>query len=171
MHTANRKFLLAVLLIPFVLLTSCVSTEPIGIENLNMNEVTLDAEATAAHLLSALTFDDTLAEIDSDIVDGLFGIGGLYNAAAAYGSTGATAETVLVLRCGSGTDAEAAAAKLAVYRDEMAAVYADYNMPESEKLTNALLGCYGRYVVFVVSPDSEAAFNAFEAYVVDSLKK
>lgn len=171
MHAAIGRNFLAVLLLSLVLLTACVSTEPIGLKDLNMDEVTLDAGATAAHLLSALTFDDTLVKMDDEIADGLFGIGGLYNAVAAYGSTGATAETVLVLRCGSATDAEEAAAKIAAYRDEMADVYADYNMPESKKLTDALLGCYGRYVVFVVSPDSEAAYQAFESYVVGSLKK
>lgn len=175
MHISASKIgkmaLAAALLLSLLLLASCVSTDPIGIKDLNMNEVTLDAEKTASHLLSSLTFDDTLVKMDSDIADGLFGIGGLYNAVSAYGSTGATAETVLVLRCGSATDAESAEAKIKTYRDEMAAVYADYNMPESEKLKNALLDAYGRYVVFVVSPDSEAAFSAFESYVVDSLKK
>ena len=175
MHIAESKFgkflLISAFLLSLLLLVSCVSTDPIGIGDLNMDEVTLDAEATAEHLLSALVFDDTLVKMDDEIADGLFGIGGLYNAVAAYGSTGATAETVLVLRCGSATDAEEAAAKIAAYRDEMASVYADYNMPESKKLTDALLGCYGRYVVFVVSPDSEAAYQAFESYVVGSQKK
>ncbi len=171
-NSRTRKITLAVLfLLSLSLFVSCVKTEPIGLKDLNMNEITLDTESAAQHLLTSLTFDDTLVRIDADIADALFGISGLYSSAAAYGSTGATAETVLVLRCGSATDAETAAAKIAAYRDEMADVYADYNMPESEKLRDALLSSYGRYVVYVVSSDSEAAYKAFEAYTVDSLKK
>ncbi len=166
-----KVFLGAALLLSFVLLVSCVSTKPLTLAEINMNEVTLDVADAAEHMLSAVTFDDTLVKMEDEIADGLFGIGGLYSAVSAYGSTGATAEAVVILRCGSGTDAETAEAKIAAYRDEMADVYADYNMPESEKLRGALLDTYGRYVVFIVSPDSDAAFDAFEAYVVDSLKK
>lgn len=161
----------AVLLLSLVLLVSCVSTKPITLAEINMNEVTLDVAGAAEHILSAVTFDDTLVKMENEIADGLFGIGGLYSAVSAYGSTGATAEAVVILRCGSATDAENAEAKIAAYRDEMADVYADYNMPESEKLRDALLDTYGRYVLFVVAPTPEDAYYAFEAYVVDSLKK
>ena len=50
----------------------------------------------------------------------------------------------------------------------MADVYADYNLPESLKLKEALLSADGRYVVFCVSPDTAAAENAYHAFVVQA---
>ena len=51
----------------------------------------------------------------------------------------------------------------------MAAVYADYNEPESGKLTNALLSADGVYVVFCVSPDAKAAENAYHTFVTNAV--
>ncbi len=161
----------AALLLLLCLLTACVAPEPLDISQINMNDLTLDVADMAEELLTELTFDDTLVQINAELAAGLFDIGGLYNDIAAYGSTGATAEALVLLRCQSATDAETAADRFQKYRTEMADVYADYNMKESTKLTDALLQCHGRYVIFCVSPDTEAATKAYQTYVVDSLKK
>ncbi len=171
-HRPIKKLLCsAALLLVLCLLTACVRTEPLDISKINMNDLTLDVSDMAETLLSQLTFDDTLLQLEPEIAAGLFDISGLYNDIAAYGSTGATAEALVLLRCQSATDAETAEARIREYCTEMADVYADYNMKESEKLTDALIACHGRYVIFCVSPDTAAVTEAYQAYVVDSLKK
>lgn len=159
------------LLLSVLLLSACVTTTPVDLSKINMNDITLDVSHMGETLLAALTFDDSLVPMEEEIAAEVYGVAGLYNTIAVYGSTGATAEVLLILRCDSATDAEAAEARLATYRDEMAAVYADYNTVESEKLTDAVLECEGRYVLFCVSPDPDAVSEAYRAYVVDSLKK
>ena len=159
------------LLLSVLLLTACVSTAPLDTSKINMNDITLDVSHMGETLFAGLTFDDTLVPMEEEIAAEVFNIADLYNTMSVYGSTGATAEVLLLLRCDSATDAETAAARLAAYRDEMAGVYADYNMVESEKLTDAVLVCEGRYVLFCVTPDPEAVTEAYRAYVVDSLKK
>ncbi len=175
MHSNRRQIkkslCSAVLLLLVCLLTACVRTDPVDISKINMNDLSLDVSDMAEVLLARLTFDDTLVQLEPEIAAGLFDIGGLYNDIAAYGSTGATAEALVLLRCQSATDAETAEARIRDYCEEMADVYADYNMKESRKLTDALIACHGRYVIFCVSPDTAAATEAYQAYVVDSLKK
>lgn len=159
------------LMLSVLLLSACVTASPVDLSKVNMNDITLDVSHMGETLFSQLTFDDTLVPMEEEIAAEVFGVAGVYNTMSVYGSTGATAEVLLILRCESATDAETAAARLAAYRDEMAAVYADYNMTESEKLTDAVLECEGRYVLFCVSPDPEAVTAAYQAYVVASLKK
>ncbi len=171
----HRKFAslvgAAALALSAVLLTACVSTAPLDTSKINMNDITLDVAHMGETIMTQLTFADTLVPMEEEIAAEIFGVAGVYNAMSVYGSTGATAEVLLILRCESATDAETAAVRLAEYRDEMAAVYADYNMTESEKLTDAVLACEGRYVLFCVTPDPAAVTEAYRAYVVDSLKK
>lgn len=161
----------AALILSVLLLTACVSTAPLDLSKINMNDITLDVSHMGETLFAGLTFDDALVPMEEEIAAEVFNVAGLYNTMSVHGSTGATAEVLLILRCDSATDAETAAARLAAYRDEMAVVYADYNMVESEKLTDAVLECEGRYVLFCVTPDPEAVTEAYRAYVVDSLKK
>ena len=171
-HCAIRKiFCTAAAVLSLLMLASCVSGKPGDLSRVNMNDVTLDVSDMAGSLMKTLTFDDTLSPLEEDIAASLLDVEDLYNTMAAYGSTGATAEMLVILRCESATDAEAAEARLQKYRDEMAAVYAGYNMKESEKLTKSVLVCEGRYVLFCVSPDTEAVTEAYQAYIVDALKK
>lgn len=156
------------LLLTALFLFACSPKQPGGFSAVDMTALTLEPDALAEHLLTVLTFDDSLVVIDGEIASRLYNVAGLYEAIAAYGSTGATAEAVLVLRCADAESAAAAAAKIGKYRSEMADVYADYNLPESLKLKEALLSADGRYVVFCVSPDTAAAENAYHAFVVQA---
>lgn len=172
-HCTARKIPgIAAVILSLLMLASCVSTyQPADLSRVNMNDVTLDVSDMADSLMEKLTFDDTLSSLEEDIAAALLHIEGLYNSMAAYGSTGATAEMLVILRCESSRDAEEAEARLQKYREEMAAVYAGYNMKESEKLTKSVLVCEGRYVFFCVSPDTEAVTEAYQLYIVESLKK
>jgi len=171
-----RRGLLAALTAGTLLFSACeqapapVSESAKDFAHVDMTAATLDVQGLADHLLQNVTFDDpNLIAMDSAIAETLYNIAGLTEAAVSYGSTGATAEAVLVLKCASVENAEAAKARIDQYRTEMAAVYADYNEPESGKLTNALLSADGVYVVFCVSPDAKAAEAAYHAYVTDAV--
>ena len=141
------------------------------ISSVNMNDITLSAADLAKHMLDTLTFDDALVPVEPAVAEHIYYVAGKYTDIAAYSSTGATAEAILVLRCESASAAETAAASVEKYRTEMADVYAGYNKKESGKLTDALLACDGRYVVFCVSPDTAAARDAYHAFVVAQAQK
>ncbi|MGM9653385.1 MAG: DUF4358 domain-containing protein [Eubacteriales bacterium] len=164
----SRNRLLAALFVSMLLLFACSPEQPSGFSSVDMMQLSLDAPALAQYMLDHVSFDDALVGIDGDIAAKLYNVSGLYESISAYGSTGATAEAILVLRCTGAEAAAAAAAKVEKYRAEMAEVYADYNVPESGKLTKALLACDGKYVVFCVSPDTAAAETAYHDFVVSA---
>ncbi|MBQ4044087.1 MAG: DUF4358 domain-containing protein [Clostridia bacterium] len=170
------RVFLAVLTVCTLLLSSCGETPAPASENskdfstVDMTAAALDVQGLAEHLLQNVAFDDPhLILMDSAIAETLYNIAGLAESAVSYGSTGATAEAILVLKCASPENAEAAKAKIDQYRTEMADVYADYNEPESGKLTNALLSADGVYVVFCVSPDAKAAENVYHTFVTEAV--
>ena len=170
------RVFLAVLTVCTLLLASCGETPAPASENskdfstVDMTAAALDVQGLAEHLLQNVDFDDPhLILMDSAIAETLYNIAGLAESVISYGSTGATAEAILVLKCASPENAEAAKAKIDQYRTEMADVYADYNEPESGKLTNALLSADGVYVVFCVSPDAKAAENVYHTFVTEAV--
>lgn len=164
---------LLLIIVPLLLVFSGCEQGPdtVDIASVNMNDITLSAPDLAKHMLDTLTFDDALVPVDPSVAEHIYYVAGKYTDIAAYSSTGATAEAILVLRCESASAAETAAASVEKYRTEMAEVYAGYNKKESGKLTDALLVCDGRYVVFCVSPDTAAAMDAYHAYVVAQAQK
>lgn len=171
-----RFGILAALTAGALLFSACEQTpagadEPVkDFASVDMTTAEISTSGLAEHLLTEITFDDTsLIRMEPAIAESLYNIAGLADSVVSYGSTGATAEAVLVLHCTSEENAAAAEAKIDQYRAEMAAVYADYNEPESGKLTNALLSCDGVYVVFCVSPDTKAAKTAYHGYVTDTV--
>ena len=171
MHKHLNICVLLLLILAVLFVASCSLGQPTDIDSVNMNDITLSVPDLAAFMLSEIVFDDDLVKIDSDIALRLYGVDDIGGIVAAYGSTGATAEAIFVMRCESASDAEAARSQVEKYRSEMASVYADYNSKESGKLTNAFLTCDGRYVVFCVSPDSAAAQNAYHSFVLKNAKK
>lgn len=160
------------LLVFCLIFSACRSGEDEdSFSNIDMNTVELSVQELADELNSSLTFDDTLVPLDEEIAGRLYGIVGLYESVAAYGSTGATAEAVVVLRCADAEKAISVASFIEEYRKDMADVYAGYNMKESGKLKNAFLSANGKYVVFCVSPDTPAAEAAFRSLVVSSVRE
>lgn len=132
----------------------------------DMTTADISVSALAEHMLKNVTFDDpNMAPLDGEIAQMLYNITGLCESAAAYGSTGATAEAILAVKCADAEKAAAAAEKIDTYRKEMAGIYASYNEPESVKLTRAMLCTDGVYVVFCVSPDSAAAEKIHHDYI------
>ncbi len=142
---------------------------PRDFASVDMETAEISPEVLAVHLLAETAFDDALIQIDPAIAGRLYGIEGLYDSLAAYGSTGATAEAILVVACPDAETAAEAAGSIERYRAEMTDIYADYNQKESGKLRRAVLDCDGRYVVFCAAPDPDAARAAYHAFVAESI--
>ncbi len=172
-----RGGILAAVIAGTLLLTACeegnVPADSSGVQDfasVDMNTADIPAAALAEHLLTKVAFDDpNMIQMDAEIAQTLYNVAGLAESVVSYGSTGATAEAILVLRCSNAENAAAAAEKIGKYRTEMAEIYASYNQPESVKLTKALLAQDGVYVVFCVAPDAAAAESAYHAFVVDTV--
>lgn len=161
---------LAVLTAGALLLSGCDQTQddaPKTFASVDMTAADIPLSRLAEQLLAEATFDDAnLVQMENDIAGSLYNITSLAEEIVSYGSTGATAEAVLCIRCASAEDAAAAYEKINKYRAEMADIYAAYNEPESNKLKNALLTADGVYVVYCVSSNTETAKKAYENYVV-----
>ncbi len=170
MNSVNKRGILSVLMALLLLLTACGSETKVPVfADVDMLTADISVTELTAHLLSETTFDDTLVEMDSDIAGSLYGANGLFTEIAAYGSTGATAEAVLVLRCDSAENASAAKDKIEKHRAEMEELYASYNARESEKLAKAFLSCDGVYVVFCVAPDAASVESVYHDYAVETI--
>ncbi len=130
----------------------------------DMTDAEISVDALAAHLLEKVAFADTLVPMEAEIAGKLYGIQNLCESVAGYGSTGATAEAILVAACPDAEKAAAAAAAVEQYRTEMAEIYADYNAAEAQKLRAAFLEQNGRYVVYCAAPDPGAAKDAYLAF-------
>ena len=160
-----------------LLLSSCEdktpsteSTVPADFSAVDMTAAEIPADGLAEYMLANVTFDDpNLIKMDAEIAESLYNVGGLAESVASYGSGGATAEAILVLKCADAEKAASAAEKIDKYRTEMAEIYSHYNQPESVKLTKAFLAQDGVYVVFCVAPDAASAEIAYQAYVLDTV--
>ena len=168
---------IAAALAALLLLSSCEegtsSTDtsvPADFSSVDMMTAVLPADGLAEYMLANVSFDDpNLIKMEAEIAESLYNVGGLAESVASYGSGGATAEAILVLKCADAEKAAAAAEKIDKYRTEMAEIYASYNQPESVKLTKALLAQDGVYVVFCVSPDEAFAEDVYQAYVLETV--
>ena len=113
-------------------------------------------EETTALFLNGGCFSETLELLDTDIAYSLYGLEETdVLSAAAYLSTGATAEecTVLVLADADATDKAEAALQARI--DGQTEVLADYQPAELSKLENAILKRSGNSVLMVVPANSE----------------
>lgn len=161
----KRLFLFCLLTVCLIFSACRMDSGKSDFSDVDMNTADISVAELAETLCSSIVFDDALVPLDAEIAGRLYGVVGLYESIAAYGSTGATAEAVVVLRCTDAENAVAASSFVDEYRKEMADVYAAYNAKESEKLQNAFLTVSGKYVVFCVSPDAKAAAAAYHSAV------
>ena len=144
---------------------STAETKPDGsFREIDMTDAEISVDALAAYLLEKIAFADTLVPMEPEIAGKLYGIQNLVESVVGYGSTGATAEAILVVACADEENARAARACVEKYRTEMAEIYADYNATEAQKLRRALLEQNGRYVIYCVAPDTDAAAEAYRAF-------
>lgn len=170
MKHAFRAFM--ALTLALVVLCGCSQelTPEEAFGKLDMTKATISVSDLAATLADSLTFDDKPQPIETEIALILYNIDGMCEEIASYGSTGATAEAVLAVRCENAEKAKTVYDSLSTYRTEMADIYSRYNETESHKLSQSLLRCDGKYVVFCVSPDTAAAETVYRDFVLANAK-
>ena len=128
-----------------MLLTSC-----------NEQPKDVDISALASQIVGEVSFDDSLSEIDDDMISMLYSIDG-YTDAVLYKGSGATAEEVAIFKMETTDDAKAALEEAQAHIQSQIESYESYIPEEVSRLEDAIVRQDGCYVSVVVSGDSAAA--------------
>ena len=128
-----------------MLLTSC-----------NGQAKDVDISALASQIVGEVSFDDSLSEIDDDMISMLYSIDG-YTDAVLYKGSGATAEEVAIFKMETTDDAKAALEEAQAHIQSQIESYESYIPEEVSRLEDAIVRQDGCYVSVVVSGDSAAA--------------
>ncbi|MFY9381960.1 MAG: DUF4358 domain-containing protein [Eubacteriales bacterium] len=123
------------------------------------NDVDISHELIAEAVFGAVQFTDELESLDGDVALAVYNLDGMVDEADmfAYAGTGALAEELVIVRCVD--NADEAINVLQEYRDKQKSVFESYNAGEVVKLNDAVIMKIGGYVVYCVSPDSDAVKN------------
>ena len=139
-----KKVMLAAMMAA-MLLTSC-----------NEQPKDVDISALASQIVGEVSFDDSLSEIDDDMISMLYSIDG-YTDAVLYKGSGATAEEVAIFKMETTVDAKAALEEAQAHIQSQIESYESYIPEEVSRLEDAIVRQDGYYVSVVVSGDSAAA--------------
>ena len=139
-----KKVMLAAMMAA-MLLTSC-----------NEQPKDVDISALASQIVGEVSFDDSLSEIDDDMISMLYSIDG-YTDAVLYKGSGATAEEVAIFKMETTDDAKAALEEAQAHIQSQIESYESYIPEEVSRLEDAIVRQGGCYVSVVVSGDSAAA--------------
>lgn len=139
-----KKVMLAAMMAA-MLLTSC-----------NEQPKDVDISALASQIVGEVSFDDSLSEIDDDMISMLYSIDG-YTDAVLYKGSGATAEEVAIFKMETTDDAKAALEEAQAHIQSQIESYESYIPEEVSRLEDATVRQDGCYVSVVVSGDSAAA--------------
>lgn len=139
-----KKVMLAAMMAA-MLLTSC-----------NEQPKDVDISALASQIVGEVSFDDSLSEIDDDMISMLYSIDG-YTDAVLYKGSGATAEEVAIFKMETKDDAKAALEEAQAHIQSQIESYESYIPEEVSRLEDAIVRQDGCYVSVVVSGDSAAA--------------
>ena len=139
-----KKVMLAAMMAA-MLLTSC-----------NEQPKDVDISALASQIVGEVSFDDSLSEIDDDMISMLYSIDG-YTDAVLYKGSGATAEEVAIFKMETTDDAKEALEEAQAHIQSQIESYESYIPEEVSRLEDAIVRQDGCYVSVVVSGDSTAA--------------
>lgn len=139
-----KKVMLAAMMAA-MLLTSC-----------NEQPKDVDISALASQIVGEVSFDDSLSEIDDDMISMLYSIDG-YTDAVLYKGSGATAEEVAIFKMETTDDAKEALEEAQAHIQSQIESYESYIPEEVSRLEDAIVRQDGYYVSVVVSGDSAAA--------------
>lgn len=139
-----KKVMLAAMMAA-MLLTSC-----------NEQPKDVDISALASQIVGEVSFDDSLSEIDDDMISMLYSIDG-YTDAVLYKGSGATAEEVAIFKMETTDDAKVALEEAQAHIQSQIESYESYIPEEVSRLEDAIVRQDGCYVSVVVSGDSAAA--------------
>ena len=129
-------------------------------------DITVDVNALASELKDGVTWQDTLEEIDPNVLSMMsdYDIEGVEKSVVYLGS-GATAEEITVLEC---TDVDAAKNQvepaMKQHIENQITSFESYVPAEVAKLKDAVIRVGGKYVAVCVSDDSAAAEKIIDQY-------
>lgn len=136
-----------------LLLTGCGSTN---------GEEPYDAQDVQT-LLEAELFSESLEEVDSSVLYGLYGLdAGLMSSSVAYLSTGATAEEVVLFILNDAEDADTVQTACEKRVADQITACESYNPAEVTKLKGAVISVRDNTVLLVVGQDPAAVRDAVD---------
>ncbi len=136
-----------------LLLTGCGSTN---------GEEPYDAQDVQT-LLEAELFSESLEEVDSSVLYGLYGLdAGLMSSSVAYLSTGATAEEVALFILNDAEDADTVQTACEKRVTDQITACESYNPAEVTKLEGAVISVRDNTVLLVVGQDPAAVRDAVD---------
>ena len=123
-----------------------------------------DVQKLADGLISGVKFQDQMSALGQNAAVKLFGLeAGDVAKAAAYESTGATAEEVAAFEAKDEAAAGRVKQKVEERIETQRAGFKDYQPAEMEKLKNPVVVAKGKYVVLCVSDDDAAAEKVIDS--------
>lgn len=126
-------------------------------------EVDVNGLSDALH--TQITYQDELSTIDLDTAKMFYSFSDAdITEAVFYESSGATAEEIAVIKCGSKEDADKVEAALNTRVSEQKEAYTDYVPAELEKLNAAVVVKSGNTAVLSVSDDPDKAREIIGTY-------
>ena len=127
-------------------------------------DFTLDQKKLAEELLSEISFEDELSEVDAAML-----YTGLDASAVAesltYSGTGGTPEEIAVFKAASADKVDGLKKMIESRNEELQISYAGYGPEQVPKLKDAVLETKGLYVVYCVGPDASAAKEIINSYL------
>ncbi len=125
-----------------------------GLAGCAQTEKEIEVDGCAAFVMENVAFEDTLEELDRDVIAWRYGIDDAIEACVLAGS-GATAEEVCVMKAPGETQAAAVFATLEQHLADTRDSFAGYLPLEISKIDNAFLKQYGDTVVLIISADQD----------------
>ena len=127
-------------------------------------DTTVNAQGLAQALLEKTSFDAELTAVPNEELGYYFQLPEGCTAAA-YMSSGSTAEEVFVIQCKSGDDAAALRASMQEFLDSQKTEMERYLPAEVDRINSAIFETYGTCVVLCVSSDTDTARSVIKEYV------
>ncbi len=167
-----KKRFLKHLILTLMIITNTIALCACGSSTTNSDEVTtstspvaLDLVAIGQELVNGNVFGDALEPIDASYIEMLMKIAPTeYTTAIINMSSGATAERFALFEAADNTAALALKDKCDQHIAEQIEAYAGYMPAELDKLNNATVAVYDKYVVLCVAEKYTDAENIIKKY-------
>lgn len=141
----KKSILMAMVVVMVFALTACGNKEK-----------TYDLSQLSQSILEKVTFEDTLTEIDSEMLSVIYGIDETtMTEKILYKGSGATAEEFILLKMTTEEEAKKAYANLEQYVADQKEAFASYVPAEVNRLESSYLVQNGQYVFLCVASDTE----------------
>ncbi len=127
-------------------------------------DTTVNAQGLAQALLEKTSFDAELTAVSNEELGYYFQLPEKCDAAA-YMSSGSTAEEIFVIECYDGTSAAALRTSMQAFLDSQKTEMERYLPAEVDRINGAIFETYGTCVVLCVTSDTDTARSIIKEYV------